>query len=208
MAKDRRHRVPVHHISQLDQIECLVSPARGLLLSTLCGAGPCSVGELARLVGRKPRALYYHLDALVACGLVVEVGTRPTTRRQETLYDSLADTVQVDEHLLDSPQWQDAHRRASGAIFRQAMRTHLAALDDPASVTSGDSPEMRLQTTQVQLTEEGVARVNRKITELLTLIRGERERGEGRFYSVTLHLAPVVDAVNPGDDPGDDPDAD
>ena len=90
-------RPKVHFIDELEQIEALVSPVRGLLLSTLCSSGPCSVGELARLVGRKPRALYYHLDALVACGLVKEVGSRPTRRRQETLYDAVADTVMVDD---------------------------------------------------------------------------------------------------------------
>lgn len=204
-AAEGERRPPVHIISEQSQIEALVSPVRGLLLSTLCSSGPCSVGELARLVGRKPRALYYHLDALVACGLVVEVGTRPTRRRQETLYDAVADTVMVDEHAVENPAWLDAHRRAIAASLRQAMRVHDAALTDPTTVTGGDCPELRMQTMQAQLTPEGLTRVMGKLEELLSMVREEREKRSGRFYSLTLSFAPVVDAVAlAGDDEDDD----
>lgn len=204
-AAEGERRPPVHIISEQSQIEALVSPVRGLLLSTLCSSGPCSVGELARLVGRKPRALYYHLDALLACGLVVEVGTRPTRRRQETLYDAVADTVMVDEHAVENPAWLDAHRRAIAASLRQAMRVHDAALTDPTTVTGGDCPELRMQTMQAQLTPEGLTRVMGKLEELLSMVREEREKRSGRFYSLTLSFAPVVDAVAlAGDDEDDD----
>ncbi len=194
-AAEGERRPAEHIITEQAEIEALVSPVRGLLLSTLCSSGPCSVGELATLVGRKPRALYYHLDALVACGLVVEVGTRPTRRRQETLYDAVADTVMVDEHAVATPEWLDAHRRAIAAALRQAIRVHDAALVDPTTVTGGDYPELRMQTMQAQLTPEGMRRVMDKLEELLSTVREEREKRSGRFYSLTLSFAPVVDAV-------------
>ena len=195
----RRHREPVHFITELEQIECLVSPVRGLLLSTLCGAGPCSVGELARLVGRKPRALYYHLDALVDSGLVVEVGTRPTRRRQETLYDSIADTVMLDERTQRDPAWQDAHRRAVAATLRQTMRGYDMAIEHAAALEPDHAPEMRMQSMQAQLDEEGLKTVLARLEELLSEMRREREKRNGPFYTLTVTLGPVVDAVHPGD---------
>lgn len=197
---DDERRPAVHTITEQKQIEALVSPVRGLLLSTLCSSGPCSVGELAQLVGRKPRALYYHLDALVDCGLVHEVGSRPTRRRQETLYDAIADTVLVDEHGVRDSAWLDAHRRAIAASLRQAIRVHDAAIADPTTITGGDCPELRMQTMQAQLTEDGLKRVMDMLEEMLTVMREEREKRSGRFYSLTLSFAPVVDAVDKGDD--------
>lgn len=191
----KSHRPVVHHISELEQIEALVSPVRGLLLSTLCSSGPCSVGDLARLVGRKPRALYYHLDALVACGLVKEVGSRPTRRRQETLYDAIADTVMIDEGIRDDPEWMDAHRRAVGATLRQAMRTYDSALLAQPKDEEGGPCELRMQSMQAQLTPAGLKRVRKKVEELLEVMREERSKHDGIFYSMAVTLAPVVDAV-------------
>lgn len=200
----RSSRRTVHHISELEQIEALVSPVRGLLLNTLASSGPCSVGDLARLVGRKPRALYYHLDALVACGLVREVGSRPTRRRQETLYDAIADTVMVDENIRDDPEWVDAHRRAVGATLRQAMRTYDAALTAAPKDEDGAPVEMRMQSVQAQLSSAGIKRVRQKIEELLTVMREERAKHDGEFHLMTITLAPIVDAVDlPDRDLGD-----
>ena len=196
----KRDRPAVHRIHEQRQLEALISPVRGLLLSNLCSSGPCSVGELARLVGRKPRALYYHLEALVDAGLVEEVGTRPTQRRRETLYDAIADIVEVDEHFLDTPEWADAHRRTAAAMFRQGMRAHLAALDDKTFDTGSPSPEVRLHTSQVQLTKEGIRRLNDKVGDLLQTLREERDKRQGRFFTLMLHFCPVVDAQVPGDD--------
>ena len=111
----------------------------------------------------------------------------------------------VDEHAVENPAWLDAHRRAIAASLRQAMRVHDAALTDPTTVTGGDCPELRMQTMQAQLTPEGLTRVMGKLEELLSMVREEREKRSGRFYSLTLSFAPVVDAVAlAGDDEDDD----
>ena len=141
-----------------------------------------------------------------AAGLVEEVGTRPTQRRRETLYDAIADTVEVDENFLDTEEWADAHRRTAAAMFRQSMRIHLAALEDKTLDSGSEAPEIRLHHSQLQLSKDGLVRLNDKLRDLLSFLREEREKREGRFYSMMFHFCPVLDAQAPRDD--DELDAD
>ena len=57
-------------ISSPRQILVLASPVRQDILDTVAAAGPCSVADLARLLGMPADGLYYHIRSLSLAGLL------------------------------------------------------------------------------------------------------------------------------------------
>ena len=69
---------PLFPVRERAQIEALASPARQEVADGLQAIGPCSIADLADLLGRAPDSLYYHVRKLEKVGLVVARGTRET----------------------------------------------------------------------------------------------------------------------------------
>lgn len=84
-------RTPVIFVQSAKQWEVILSPVRGALVQALRCLGPCSTGELAKMVDRPPDTLYRHLEQLRRSGFVVETGTRKHGRHVERLFDLTAD---------------------------------------------------------------------------------------------------------------------
>ena len=65
------------------QLKAVVSPVRGTAYSMVAAFGPLSVREIAELIGAAPSSLYYHIERLVAVGLLVEAGARQIAKKPE-----------------------------------------------------------------------------------------------------------------------------
>lgn len=82
------------------QAEMLVSPIRSELLMALITLDRASVNELAEHLGRSAKALYHHLRPMIEVGLVVEVDTRRSGARTESIYAPVAAGVRLPKTLL------------------------------------------------------------------------------------------------------------
>lgn len=87
--------------SVAEMMQALAAPSRVRILSRL-GAGPCSVGELARAVGMEQSAVSQQLRVLRHLGLVV--GEREGRHIIYALYDEhvralLSEAISHTEHL-------------------------------------------------------------------------------------------------------------
>jgi len=69
-----------------DQIRSLCSPMRHEIHQVVLSQGEASVREIAEQMGRKPASLYRHIDQLVEVGLLIEMGTKSTARRDAKMY--------------------------------------------------------------------------------------------------------------------------
>ncbi|MBO6512651.1 MAG: helix-turn-helix transcriptional regulator [Phycisphaerales bacterium] len=69
-----------------DQIRALCSPMRHEIHQVVLSQGEASIREIAEQMGRKPASLYRHIDQLVEVGLLIDIGTKSTSRRDAKVY--------------------------------------------------------------------------------------------------------------------------
>ena len=75
-------------ISDPQQIRALCSPMRHAIHQVVLSQGEASIREIGEQVGKKPASLYRHIDQLVEVGLLIEQGTKSTSRRDAKVYSS------------------------------------------------------------------------------------------------------------------------
>ncbi len=176
-------------IRRRDQVEALVSAVRQEVIDTLGAAGPQSVTELARLMGRPADALYYHLRRLVKVGLVVPQGERRRGRRTEVVYDLVGYPLQ-----LDYPRGRDARTdptvRLVAAMLRTAERDFQRGLEGHRAVVDGPARTLWATRRHAWLTPADLRRVNQLLSELLDRMGRSRQPDRGELCTLTFVLAP------------------
>lgn len=151
--------------------------------------GACSVRDLAGHLGVAAESLYYHVKLLLAAGLIVESGTRPTERRQARLYRvvSRAFEVRIDGASSD---YRAAYDEMAGALLRWAGRAHSAALEDASLRQSGPARQRSLMQFHARLDDDALAELNRRLEEVEGFVR-ENEDPTARPYAITLVVSPT-----------------
>lgn len=183
-------RARVFVIRKLSQLRALASPVRQQILAALEARGPSTARELADHVGRLPESLYYHLRALRDAGLVLETGSRPGSRRDETEFGLPAPVMRVDPDR-HTPAWRKALARGVGAILRAAERDYAAAVEDPTTVRSGPRREVLVRCRSLRLSPHGLAELNRRLDTLFEELECESEAPGDNFYALTTLVVPT-----------------
>jgi len=166
-------------IRDAKQIATLASPLRITLVDTLEAIGPCSIADLARAVGVKPDALYYHLRMLEKRGLVRRDANIVRSHGTLTLAYDAADKRNV-----------AAVTSVVSSLLRGALRMFRKAFK-PGVRTNGKRRELWAAQRTVRLSPQELETVNRLLTELLDTFGDAREAHSGdRLYSITFVLAP------------------
>src|SRR5262245_32800359 len=172
------------------QIAALASPARLELVDSLHATGPTSIAELARLLGRRPNSLYYHVQLLQKLGLIVAVGERYAGRRREVVYDLPARPLRLRYRAGRGPGAR-ATVRTAHALLRLAARDFARAIASPGVVTEGPRRSLWCGRCKGWLTPAEVRRLNAHLRAIAVLMgRGRRHRG-ARLHSVVFASTPV-----------------
>src|SRR4029077_4455042 len=144
--------------------------------------------ELWPRLGRPADALYFHLLALVAAGLVQRAGDRASGTRRETLFRTVAP-----ELLLRYEPRQAANRRAVAAIVRSMLRLGIRDFDRAQRsgdvVVAGSHRELWALRKTGRVSPERMAGVNRAIQNLVQAV--VQPNGTGRLYAITVVLTPL-----------------
>ena len=173
-----------------DEFEALLgSPVRTELIEALQIAGEaCPVSELARLVGRKPSALYHHLKKLVDAGLVVRAGTGKSGPRDEALFITAARQMRVDYDAQD-PAAIDAIRRGAAAVLRTAERDYRRCIEAAAAEGAALPPVLDTSRDKAWLTTKDLRELYRRIEDLRGFLRARSRPGRGRLIALTISAA-------------------
>lgn len=167
----------------------LAYPTRIEILESLVLHQPATVEELGLALGRAPKSLYHHLKPLVAVGLIVEAGERPTSKRPAKVYRLPADQLRVDPEDR-RPEAMEARAKISRIALRSALKWQLAALEDPNVVFGGRHATVLLGQRIVRLRPRGRERLLKKLAELFETLADEHDES-GVPFALTAHLAPV-----------------
>jgi len=177
-----------HIIRSEKQLAVLASAQRQEIVDVLAEMGTVSVADLAATLSRPADALYFHLRALVAAGLVQRAGDRASGTRLETLFRTVAP-----ELLLRYEPRQAANRTAVAAIVRSMLRLGIRDFDRAQRsgdvVVAGPHRELWALRKTGRVSREGMADVNRAIQNLVHAV--VQPNGKGRLYAITVVLTPL-----------------
>lgn len=173
-------------VSETKALRALASATRQEIVDALTSSGPVTIAELARLLGRRPDALYFHIRALQRAGLVVEGESRRVRGRATAVYD-VAGPIRLD--------YANGSRSELARIVRQAIGLSQREFERACrgGRPVGDGPTRTLWGGRVMgwVSAAELARVNALISELHAVLRRSRP-GRGRTaISVGFLLAPA-----------------
>lgn len=182
----------VHSLRDPTQIAALAAPLRAALIDALAARGAASVRELAEQLGVQPDALHYHVRMLVSIGLVEQVGTRPTKRHDEALYDLAQPQGQV-AHDPDDPDNAEALTKLAKTILAQASRDFGEGLASPRAKSAKPGRNLWAQRLEAELSQAELRELEGHLEAIASLLRKPRRvRRSGRkLVALSWLLAPI-----------------
>lgn len=189
-------------IERLEQVRVLESTVCQEIVDLVDAAGPCSVGEMAGYMGRRPDSLYYHVRKLNAAGLLLDRGVRGSGRRAETVYDVPGRPLRLAYDPSD-PDNVRAVGRVVASMLRSANRDFGAGFRPELAVVEGEQRNLWAARMNGWLSEDDVAELNSLLNRILDLFQrskgaeaaGQRpepaSRSSRRLHSLSWVLAPI-----------------
>jgi hypothetical protein len=180
-----------YHIRQLRQLRAIVSPLRQEIVDAVAASGPCTVSELAHSLGRRPTALYAHVSALQAVGLLRRVGERSNGGRPSAVLKVPGRPMYLDYDITDPKRRKLITWYAAG-MLRNASRDFVAATTHPEVKTAGKTRSLWAARCKGWLNQRELAEVNVLLNRLISILRdGQRNKGNSRkLHEVTFVLCP------------------
>jgi DNA-binding transcriptional ArsR family regulator len=188
-------------IEDVAQLRALASAVRLDIVDTLQAMGEASAPDLAQQLGRPADALYYHIRALSAAGLVAEVGVRRKGRNTESVYAIASPTRTLSlSHRPKGRQGREGLNRIVRAMLQTSGREYRAALAAGACIAYGPTRELWPSRSLGWLSKAKLARANQLLTELNRLMLAKRSSDDDRLYTLQFMFAPAVTARKAGGD--------
>jgi hypothetical protein len=184
-------------ISEPHQIRALASPVRQDIVDAITAVGPCSVAELATVLGRPADGLYYHVRLLVATRLLVPTGGGYKGGRGELRIDVAKKLMYVRYDPAD-PRNRAAVLDVVASMVRSAHRGFRRGLRPGVAVVRGPRRNLWAGRTFGALSARDLARANALLHRLIAVMHTGRRadrattgRGRREFYEMTFVLAPA-----------------
>jgi DNA-binding transcriptional ArsR family regulator len=180
-------------VSTPKQIAAISSPGRDEMIDMIGIIGPCTVGELARAMGRSRHALYYHLRALVACGLLKEKRARKDAKREAARYEVVGRPIVVRFDLGTAKS-----KRAVLDLAHARLRSGARGFDRAChpQIAEVEGPRRNLWATRWKgwLSPAELEEVNRCFGKLIDAMQARPgdERQRRKCYELTFVFAPTV----------------
>lgn len=178
-------------IAKPEQLEALVSGVRQDIIDTLLTRDSMTVRELARHLGMKAPALYYHLAELERVGLVVRSERTRADGRREACY-CVEDDRPAIEYRPSDPENRRAVTRVVGSIARLAQRDFERGFDHPDVRVEGPTRNLWGARGKAWLGDADLARVNELLGELSELF-ARAPAPDGTLCALSWVLTPVED---------------
>lgn len=195
MSNMPERQAETYRVTDPEQIDAMASPARLEIIDAVRVLGPCSVAEVADLLGRTADSLYYHVRKLVEVGLLIPSGTRETARRDETLYRTPGRRMRLPHDPKDG-ELTELRLKAFAALLRLTERDHRAAFEKGLAKITG--PRRNLVNARIKgwLNDEQLAEVHEHIDRILDIFHegagtGADEDERGNLHAVTVFLTPI-----------------
>ncbi|GJM17940.1 MAG: hypothetical protein DHS20C14_01530 [Phycisphaeraceae bacterium] len=150
--------------------------------------GEASVREIAAQLGRHPASLYKHIDHLEEIGLIQEVGTKATGKRDARVFASDAWYLNYD---VNNEEIVEALLAYMHSELRNSGRRLDDALHDETSISKGSHRDTRFISVFAWLTRSELGELNRLLNEMMDLMMDKPRRPKTKLVAWTHALFPM-----------------
>jgi DNA-binding transcriptional ArsR family regulator len=174
------------HLTDPAAMRALAHPTRLALLGELRSAGPSTVGRLSLVLDEAPGSISYHLQRLVAVGLVTEAPELAANRRERWWRAEHQLTT-----VLPAEDRADPERAAAGTALRHEVVRGLATLQEDYLDAEATLPlEWIAAATQgdrlLHLTVDELSELSAELDELADRWQTRSQRGRPGTEQVAL----------------------
>jgi predicted transcriptional regulator len=183
-----------YYLRERRQLLATVSPVRQEILDGLAAVGPCTVAELAALIGRKPTALYQHLTRLERVGLLARIhGEGGEKGRPRVRYDVVGRPILLDIETLAAIARAPLERYVA-AMMRNAVRGYSRALRSPGLVHSGPQRNLWAASWKGWLNAAEAEQATALLAKLIALLKDGTSKGQAgrRLTELSFVFAPTT----------------
>ena len=183
------------------QLRAVASPVKQEILNAVAAMGPISVAELARMLGRAPSGLYFHIDKLAKLGLLLrsESGSKRATpsafypERASASYNVPSRPIKVAYRPTDA-KTRSPLAKAVRSMTTVASRNFVKAYRQGA-VVSGAQRTLWAWRWKRRLVPRELEALNRHLLDIERLLtQSDRGRaGPRRLIEFTFVLTPAPD---------------
>jgi len=170
------------------QIRALCSPMRHEIHQVVLSQGEASIREIAEQMGRKPASLYRHIDQLVEVGLLIEVGTKSTARRDAKAYATKLEFMRYrprrPEMVKALGEFARASLKDTGLKITKTLDSGTAVLPVPLRDTFVGSPAGWLN-------DEDLSELNEHIDSIIVLLSDKPRKPDTKRIVITLGMYPA-----------------
>jgi len=174
------------HITKPAATRALASATRQEIVDVLSSAGPCTVSQLADLLGRRPDALYFHLRSLERVGLVCQKAVPDSEASGGVVYELPGSEVRLDYDAAPRADLARVVRHALKLSIREFERECLAG----RSIGAGAERVLWGGRVMGWVNAKELAQINSLIESLHAILRKGRPGADRRAISLGFLLAP------------------
>ena len=172
-------------IKSAEQVRALRTPLRQEIVQALMKLGACTVRELADELGHAPAALYYHVHALEAAGIAIEIDKRRAGSRPEGIYELVAEKIMIDRSETSKP-FLSALAELQRATLRMAERELTRAVEARGDTPAADTTSPMLLRISSRLRPRDAARAAKLLRELAQFLAENDDAAAGDAHSLTI----------------------
>ena len=176
-----------------EQLEALSSPARREIVDTVQLIGPCSIVEVAEVLGKPADSLYYHVRKLARVGLLVQVAIRRGQRREEAVYDVPGRPMRLRLDPKD-PLAASILSSSAAATLRLAERNFRSAVEEGRGCVEGRLRDLMCLRVRRPLSDRELEEVNAHIDAIVNILNKPVDdaslSGEA-VHAVTIAVMPI-----------------
>jgi AcrR family transcriptional regulator len=184
-----------YRIESAAQRTAVSSPIRLEILGQFTSPGGMSIADVAERMGRPATTLYYHFRILEKVGLLVRTGSRPGTKKSESLYEPVANRFELAVEQ-DSKSAVGAAIKTVSLAFRMAERDLESALTSGTTRATGKYRNTMAGRLHCRTTRSTLAEINHHIRAIEKIFERESRRvtvppDADEYLSFTVALLPL-----------------
>lgn len=168
-----------------EQIRALCSPMRHEIHQVVLSQGEASVREIAEQMNRKPASLYRHIDRLVEVGLLIDMGTKSTARRDAKVYSTKLEFMRYRPRKPEMVTALGEFARASlidtGKKITKAFDSGEAILPVPHRDTFVGSPAGWLD-------DDEIAQLNEHVDSIIELLANKPRKPNAKRMVISMGM--------------------
>lgn len=181
-------QVPILYFD-LPQLEALASPIRSEVFWSFSWEEPRSAADIARALGKSAQTVHYHVNGLLAVGLLLEVDRRRRGARFEKLYVHAAAKLFVQQ---TPPSEQHGPITKGFKGLTRMMAREFEAMWEAIDVDPSFQPTGLNRKIAMRLRPEHVAELKRRVLELTDELMDTPSDDEGPHIHMYVFVTPTL----------------